>query len=232
MSGHPKDCPSTSTGRTVYLEMTEQTLRQDLLQTSRRMVELGLNRGTAGNASVRCGDDILITPSALPVAEMTEQDMVLLDADGKLLRGRKPSSEWRFHRDILKARPEIGAVLHMHSPFATTIACLGKDVPAVHYHIAIAGGDSVRCTPYSIFGEQNLSDLALEALRDRKACLLGNHGMIALGKDLAEALSVAHEVEYLCEIYWRTLQAGEPRILTAQQMHEVKAKFVEYKKRS
>ena len=212
--------------------MTEQTLRQDLLQTSRRMVELGLNRGTAGNASVRCGDDILITPSALPVAEMTEQDMVLLDADGKLLRGRKPSSEWRFHRDILKARPEIGAVLHMHSPFATTIACLGKDVPAVHYHIAIAGGDSVRCTPYSIFGEQNLSDLALEALRDRKACLLGNHGMIALGKDLAEALSVAHEVEYLCEIYWRTLQAGEPRILTAQQMHEVKAKFVEYKKRS
>ncbi len=196
------------------------------------MVELGLNRGTAGNASVRCGDDILITPSALPVAEMTEQDMVLLDADGKLLRGRKPSSEWRFHRDILKARPEIGAVLHMHSPFATTIACLGKDVPAVHYHIAIAGGDSVRCTPYSIFGEQNLSDLALEALRDRKACLLGNHGMIALGKDLAEALSVAHEVEYLCEIYWRTLQAGEPRILTAQQMHEVKAKFVEYKKRS
>ena len=195
------------------------------------MVELGLNRGTAGNASVRCGDDILITPSALPVAEMTEQDMVLLDADGKLLRGRKPSSEWRFHRDILKARPEIGAVLHMHSPFATTIACLGKDVPAVHYHIAIAGGDSVRCTPYSIFGEQNLSDLALEALRDRKACLLGNHGMIALGKDLAEALSVAHEVEYLCEIYWRTLQAGEPRILTAQQMHEVKAKFVEYKRR-
>ncbi|OIR11100.1 L-fuculose phosphate aldolase [mine drainage metagenome] len=212
--------------------MTEQQLRTSLLQTSRRMVELGLNRGTAGNASVRCGGDILITPSALPVAEMTERDMVLLDADGKLLQGGKPSSEWRFHRDILKVRPEIGAVLHMHSPFATTIACLGKDVPAVHYHIAIAGGDSIRCTPYTIFGEQNLSDLALEALRDRKACLLGNHGMIALGKDLAEALSVAHEVEYLCEIYWRTLQAGEPRILTAQQMHEVQEKFVGYKKRS
>ncbi len=212
--------------------MTEQQLRTSLLQISRRMVELGLNRGTAGNASVRCGGDILITPSALPVAEMTERDMVLLDADGKLLQGGKPSSEWRFHRDILKARPEIGGVLHMHSPFATTIACLGKDVPAVHYHIAIAGGDSIRCTPYTIFGEQNLSDLALEALCDRKACLLGNHGMIALGKDLAEALSVAHEVEYLCEIYWRTLQAGEPRILTAQQMHEVQEKFVGYKKRS
>jgi L-fuculose-phosphate aldolase len=196
------------------------------------MVELGLNRGTAGNASVRCGDHILITPSALPVAQMSEQDIVLLDADGKVLQGGKPSSEWRFHCDILNARAEIGAVLHMHSTFATTIACLRRHVPAVHYHIAIAGGDSIRCTPYSVFGEQNLSDLALEALQDRKACLLGNHGMIALGKDLNEALSVALEVEYLCEIYWRTLQAGEPHILSEQQMFEVKQKFVEYKKRS
>jgi L-fuculose-phosphate aldolase len=213
-------------------DQPEVHLRSALLHTSRRMVELGLNRGTAGNASVRCGSDIIITPSAVPVAEMSEQDMVLLDAGGKVLQGRKPSSEWRFHCDIFKARPEIGAVLHMHSTFATTIACLGKDVPAVHYHIAIAGGDSIRCTPYTIFGEQNLSDLALDALRDRKACLLGNHGMIALGKDLNDALFVAQEVEYLCEIYWRTLSVGEPQILTAQQMHEVKQKFVEYKKRS
>lgn len=213
-------------------DKSELHLRKALLDTSRRMVELGLNRGTAGNASVRCGSDILITPSALPVAEMTEQDLVLIDKDGKILQGRKPSSEWRFHCDIFSARPEIGAILHMHSTFATTIACLGRDVPAVHYHIAIAGGDSIRCTPYTIFGEQNLSDLALEALRDRKSCLLGNHGMIALGKDLPDALSVALEVEYLCEIYWRTLQAGEPQILTAQQMHEVKQKFIDYKKRS
>jgi L-fuculose-phosphate aldolase len=212
--------------------MNEQYFRQQLLQTSRLMVEQGLNRGTAGNASVRCGSNILITPSALPVAEMSEQDMVLLDSDGKVLLGGKPSSEWRFHRDILKERPEIGAVLHMHSTFATTIACLRLNVPAVHYHIANAGGDSIRCTPYSVFGEQNLSDLALEALHDRKACLLGNHGMIALGKDLNDALSVALEVEYLCEIYWRTLQAGEPHVLSAQQMFEVKQKFVEYKKRS
>ena len=212
--------------------MSELDLRQQLLGISRRMVEHGLNRGTAGNASVRCGSDILITPSALPVAEMSEQDMVLLDADGKVLQGGKPSSEWRFHCDILKARSEIGAVLHMHSTFATTIACLRHNVPAVHYHIAIAGGDTIRCTPYSVFGEQNLSDLALEALHERKACLLGNHGMIALGKDLNDAFSVALEVEYLCEIYWRTLQAVEPHILSAQQMHEVQQKFVEYKKRS
>jgi len=163
---------------------------------------------------------------------MSEQDMVLLDTHGKVLKGGKPSSEWRFHRDILQARPEVSAVLHMHSTYATTIACLRRNVPAVHYHIAIAGGDTIRCTPYSVFGEQNLSDLALEALQDRKACLLGNHGMIALGKNLSDALAVALEVEFLCEIYWRTLQAGGPHILTEQQMHEVKQKFVEYKKRS
>lgn len=212
--------------------MSEAQLRTALLHTSRRMVELGLNRGTAGNASVRCGDDILITPSAIPVAEMSEHDLVLVARDGKVLQGRKPSSEWRFHCDILNARPEIGAVLHMHSTYATTMACLGRDVPAVHYHIAIAGGDTIRCTPYTIFGEQNLSDFALDALQGRKACLLGNHGMIALGRDLDDALSVAQEVEFLCEIYWRALSVGEPKILSMQQMRAVQEKFVEYKKRS
>lgn len=212
--------------------MNEQQLRTALLQISRRMVEQGLNRGTAGNASVRCGDNILITPSALPVAEMTGQDMVLIAADGSVLKGGKPSSEWFFHRDILAARSEIGAVLHMHSPFATTMACLRRNIPAVHYMVAMAGGSDIRCTPYSVFGEQELSDHALEALQGRKACLLGNHGMIALGKNPDEALAIAGEVEFLCEIYWRTLQAGEPHILTAQQMHEVREKFVDYKKRS
>jgi len=210
----------------------ERELRAALLDVSRRMVELGLNRGTAGNASVRCGEGLLITPSALPVSEMTASNMVQMTLDGKVLQGGKPSSEWRFHCDILKARPEIGAVLHSHSPFATTLACLRREVPAVHYMIALAGGDSIRCMPYSLFGEQQLSDDALEALQGRKACLLGNHGMIALGVDLDDALVVAQEVEFLCEIYWRTLSLGEPKLLTAQQMHEVKAKFVEYKKRS
>ena len=211
--------------------MTEQTSRQQLLDTSRRLVELGLNRGTAGNASVRYGDGFLITPSALPVSEMTPDSMVRMNLDGSVKQGGKPSSEWRFHRDILAARPELGAVIHTHSINATTIACLRRDVPPVHYMIAMAGGDNIRCTPYTVFGEQALSDHALEALRDRKACLLGNHGMIALGTDLTDALAVTVEVEFVCEIYWRTLQAGEPQILTAQQMHEVKQKFVEYKKR-
>ena len=212
--------------------MNEQQLRTSLLDTTRRLVQIGLNRGSSGNASVRDGDNMLITPSALPVSEMSPDSMVRMDLAGNILQGGKPSSEWRFHRDILAARTDINAVVHVHSTFATTIACLRRDVPAVHYMIALAGGDSIPCTPYSVFGEQALSDHALVALQGRKACLLGNHGMIALGKDLDDALAVAVEVEFLCEIYWRTLQVGEPHILTSQQMHDVKQKFVEYKKRS
>ena len=212
--------------------MNEKHRRTELLNATCHLVELGLNRGASGNASVRDGDGMLITPSALLVSEMTTDSMVRMDLQGMVLQGGKPSSEWRFHRDILVSRPEINAVIHTHSTFATTIACLPRDVPAVHYMIALAGGDTIRCTPYSVFGEQELSDHALEALQGRKACLLGNHGMIALGKDLEDALAVAVEVEFLCEIYWRTLQIGEPHILTSQQMHDVKQKFADYKKRS
>ena len=210
--------------------MSKQGLHQQLLDASQRLVELGLNRGSSGNASVRDGDGMLITPSALPVAAMTPDSMVRMDLNGRVLQGGKPSSEWRFHRDILAARPEIGAVIHAHSTFATTIACMRREVPAVHYMIAMAGGDNIRCTPYSVFGEQELSDHALEALHGRKACLLGNHGMIALGTDLEDALSVAQEVEFVCEVYWRALSAGEPHLLSPLQMHEVDAKFARQRK--
>lgn len=202
-----------------------------LLDIFRQAAELGLNRGTAGNASVRDGDCFLITPSAMPVGVMTPGSMVRMDLSGKVVRGGKPSTEWRIHRDLYAARPRIGAVLHAHSTFATTLACLRRAVPAFHYMIALVGGDSIRCAPYSVFGEQALSDDAIEALRERKACLLANHGMIALGDDPEDALAVAIEVESLCEIYWRTLQAGEPHILTAQQMEEVRRKFADYKRR-
>jgi L-fuculose-phosphate aldolase len=208
------------------------TSRELLMETFRRMAEAGLNRGTSGNASVRDGTSFYVTPSALPVSVMTAQSMVHMDMSGHVLQGGKPSTEWRIHRDLYAARSDVGAVLHAHATFATTLACLRREVPAVHYMIAVAGGDSIRCAPYSVFGEQALSDDALEALRDRKACLLANHGMIALGQDLDDALAVAIEVESLCEIYWRTLQIGAPAILTAQQMNEVRRKFVDYKKRS
>ncbi|MCE9551492.1 MAG: class II aldolase/adducin family protein [Betaproteobacteria bacterium] len=210
----------------------EDSLRLQLLDVSQRLLDLGLNRGTSGNAAVRCGDGMLITPSAMAVADMTPADMVRMDLKGNALCGGKPTSEWRFHRDILANRPDVSAVIHTHSAFATTLACLREDVPAVHYMIAAAGGSMIRCTPYALFGEQTLSDYALSALEGRKACLLANHGMIALGSDLADALMVAIEVEFLCEVYWRALQAGEPHILTTQQMHDVQEKFVDYKKRT
>ena len=203
-------------------------LREQLLNISRRLTELGLNRGTSGNASVRDGDGYLVTPTGMTVEEMTPRDMVWMSFDGKVQGGRQPSSEWRFHRDILQARPEIGAVIHTHAMFATTLACLHRDIPPFHYMIAVAGGDTIRCAPYALFGSQALSDAALSALQDRKACLLANHGMIATGRDLDQALSVAVEVETLCEQYWRALQAGEPQLLSVTQMAEVMEQFKGY----
>lgn len=203
-------------------------LREQLLTVSRQLCDLGLNRGTSGNASVRDGAGFLVTPTGLAVEQMTPRDMVAMDFDGKAHGERAPSSEWRFHRDILQARPEVGAVIHTHATFATTLACLHREVPPFHYMIAVAGGDTIRCAPYALFGSQALSDAALAALQDRRACLLANHGMIAIGRDLTQALSVAVEVETLCEQYWRALQAGEPKLLSAAQMAEVMEQFKGY----
>jgi L-fuculose-phosphate aldolase len=215
---------------------TLKNSREQLLHTSQQLVTQGLNKGTAGNASVRFADGFLVTPSGMAVAEMTPASMVQMQFDGSYDKTTStdklniPSSEWRFHRDILLARPEINAVIHTHSMFATTLACLHKDIPPFHYMIALAGGDTIRCAPYALFGSQQLSDNALIALTDRKACLLANHGMIALGRDLDEALNVAIEVENLCEQYWRTLQVAEPSLLTEAQMQEVFQQFKGYGK--
>jgi L-fuculose-phosphate aldolase len=170
----------------------------------------------------------LVTPSGVPVDKLSANAMVLMDFQGKPVSDGKPSSEWHFHKDILVARCEVGAVVHTHSRFATAFSCLQLDIPAFHYMIAAAGGDSIRCCPYALFGSQALSDLALIALKDRKACLLGNHGMIAVGKDLSTALALAVEVESLCEQYWTALQLGQPNILSSSQMAEVLEKFTTY----
>jgi L-fuculose-phosphate aldolase len=217
------------------LEETMKIEREQLLKTSQKLVALGLNKGSAGNVSVRSTQGFLITPSGLPVDEMTPASMVQMRFDGSFETDKtqpniKPSSEWRFHCDILKNRPEINAVIHTHSMFATTLACLHKDIPPFHYMIAVVGGDTIRCAPYALFGSQALSDNALSALIDRKACLLANHGMIALGRDLDDALSVTVEVENLCEQYWRALQLGEPHILTEAEMRDVFQQFKGYGK--
>lgn len=201
---------------------------QQLVSTARQMATLGLNKGTSGNASVRVDDGFLVTPSGVPAADLSENSMVYMQWDGTPEAGKKPSSEWRFHRDILLARPEVHAVVHTHSMFATTIACLGMEVPAFHYMMATVGGDSLRCAPYALFGTQALSDHALTALQGRRACLLAHHGMIAVGKDLTQALAMAVEVENLCEQYWRLLQLGEVKQLSQQQMQDVHAQFNGY----
>jgi L-fuculose-phosphate aldolase len=193
-----------------------------------RLASLGLNRGSAGNVGLRFGQGFLVTPSGVPPDELVAQAMVEMDFSGAVLGDGKPSSEWRFHRDILAARSDMGAVVHTHSRYATTLACLQREVPAFHYMIAAAGGDTIRCSPYALFGTQALSDLALRALEDRKACLLGNHGMIAMGRDLTKAMALAVEVESLCAQYWSALQLGQPQILSHSQMQEVLEKFKGY----
>jgi L-fuculose-phosphate aldolase len=208
--------------------MTEPELRQQIVDTARAMVSRGLNRGTSGNVSVRHGNACLITPSGLPYEEISPQDIVRMDFHGAWNGKRAPSSEWRFHLDILASRPEVNAILHAHSTFATTLACLGLEVPAFHYMIAAAGGNSIRCAPYATFGTQALSDHALEALSGRKACLLGNHGLIVVGETLKSGLALAVEVEALCEQYWRALQIAKPQLLSDAEMEVVLEKFKTY----
>lgn len=203
-------------------------LREQLLAVTRKLSDLGLNKGTAGNASVRDDQGFLVTPSGMPVEAMTPHDMVQMDFDGNAHGTRPPSSEWRFHRDILVARPEVGAVIHTHSMFAVTLSCLRRDIPSFHYMIALAGGGDIRCAAYALFGTQALSDAALDALHDRKACLLANHGMIAVGRNLENAFSITVEVEALCEQYWRTLQVGGPVLLSDQEMQDAIEQFKGY----
>ncbi len=206
----------------------ESKLRRAMVAASLELVARGLNRGTSGNVGVRCGDHILVTPSGVPARDLTGQGMVLLAPEGAVIGAGRPSSEWRIHRDILVSRPDLHAVVHVHSPFATTLACLGLEIPPFHYMIAAAGGATIRCAPYALFGTQALSDHALAALRDRRACLLAQHGMIAAGHDLDHALALCVEVESLCEQYWRARQIGEPPHLSEAQMAEVMERFKTY----
>ena len=208
--------------------MDEQALRQEIIATAIAMNARGINRGKSGNVSARTASGFLVTPTALAYESMHPGDVVAMNMDGTAHGARAPSSEWRFHRDIYAARTEAQAVVHVHSPFATTLSCLERGIPAFHYMIAVAGGSDIRCAPYATFGTQELSDHALGALEGRRACLLANHGMIAVGANLADALALAIEVEALAEQYWRALQIGEPRLLYAAEMAVVLEKFRTY----
>ena len=208
--------------------MGEAELRHEIVERCREMNAAGINQGTSGNISARCDDGLLVTPSGIPY-ERLEPDMVVrMGFDGSWEGELKPSSEWRFHRDILKARPELNAVVHAHPPHATALAIRGEGIPPVHYMVAVAGGRDIRCAPYATFGTQELSDHALRALEGRQACLLANHGMIACGFSLGHAMWLAVEVETLARQYLLALQAGEPRLLTEAELDAVFEKFGSY----
>lgn len=204
-------------------------LRTALCAAMRALVSEGLTRGTAGNLSVRTARGMLITPSGIRPAALTPAMIVALGADGTSPEHEcRPSSEWRFHRDIYVARSEVQAVVHVHSPHATALACQRRGIPAFHYMIAVAGGDSVRCADYATFGTQALSDAALAALAGRRACLLANHGQIAVGATLSAALDLAGEVEELARQYQLAASTGIPVLLGAREMRAVMQQFKGY----
>ena len=211
-------------------------LRQKLISTACRTMSCGLNKGVAGNLSVRAEENgeagFLITPTGIAYESLAPADIVFMRLDGSATGRRKPSSEWRFHRDVYVARSEAGAIVHAHSPFATSLACLRRDIPAFHYMIARFGGDTLRCASYATFGTQQLSDAALAAMTQRNACLLANHGMLVFGRDLDQALDLAVELEALCEQYWRACQLGEPVLLDEREMATVLEKFAHYGQQS
>jgi L-fuculose-phosphate aldolase len=208
----------------------DRDLRNKLFRAYKEMITLGLNRGTSGNCSVRCDrpNKILITPSGIPLENMTPASIVQMDLGGEVELGGKPTSEWRLHCDILKERPDAEALVHTHSVAASALACLRQEIPAFHYMVAVIGGDVIRCAPYALFGTQELSEGVLQALKGLKACLIANHGVIALGRDLLEAVQIAQEVENLAEKFLKALSVGKPHILSRAEMDEVIEKFKDY----
>lgn len=207
-------------------------LRTELIEACRSMNSLGINKGTAGNISVRHGDGFLISPTGIPYDKLTPEHVVAMNWDATFAGDVLPSSEWRFHRDILRARPDLNAVVHTHSTHATAVSILGRNIPAVHYAIAAAGGPSIRCAPYELFGTQALADRVLEALEGRRACLMAHHGVIAAHGSIARALALAVTVETLAEQYLLCLPLGEPPCLTDEQIAEVLERFKTYGQQS
>ena len=207
---------------------SERAKRQSIIDACLQMNQMGINQGTSGNISLRHGEGMLITPTSTPYEAMKPEQIVFMKLDRPPDAGQRPSSEWRFHRDILRARPEVNAVVHAHPPYATIVAIMGKEIPPIHYMIACAGGDTIRCAPYATFGTEALSKHAVAALEDRSACLLDHHGMIAIGPSLARAMWLAVEVETLARQYHGCLQIGKPPLLSKAEIENVRTRMAGY----
>ncbi|MDW3097296.1 MAG: class II aldolase/adducin family protein [Alphaproteobacteria bacterium] len=209
--------------------MSDMVLRQDVIDTACAMQASGLSPQRSGNVSVRSGDGFLITPTGMSYEDLTPEDVAYVAMDGSQPEDqRRPSSEWHMHQALFAARPQAQAVVHAHSAFAVSLACLREDIPPFHYMIAVAGGKDIRCADYATFGTEDLARNAVAAMTDRKACLLANHGQLVFGDSLTSALELAHEVEDLCAQYWRARQVGNPVILDDAEMERVIAKFAGY----
>jgi L-fuculose-phosphate aldolase len=213
----------------------ETELRQQIIATCRAMNATGLNQGTSGNVSARHGEVMLITPTGVAYDALQPEDLAAMPLQGDYgswTGPLKPSSEWRFHLDIMRARPEVGGIVHAHSTYATTLACARKDIPAVHYMMAAAGGPTIRCSGYATYGTKELSIAALEALEGRTCCLLANHGFIATGADLGKAMWLAVELETIARQYYLTLGIGGAVILSDAEIAHVIERFKDYGPRS
>ena len=204
-------------------------LRDELIATARRMSELGLAPGTTGNVSVRSARGFVVTPSGMAYDQLRGDDAVAIDLDGTIRPGqRAPSTEWRLHRDILAARPDAQAIVHTHSLFCTTLSCLRRSLPAIHYTVVLANSDEIPCADYATFGSSELAASVVRALGRGHACLMANHGMVALGDTLPRALRLAAEIETLAAQYWHAAQLGQPYVLDGEELGRVRARFAEY----
>lgn len=209
----------------------ETELRRGIIEASRRMNAIGLNQGTSGNISARAGDRMLITPSGVPYDELEPEDIAAMPLEGEYGAWEGPlgpSTEWRFHLDITRARPDVGAIVHAHSTYATTLAICRKEIPACHYMIAASGGTTIRCAEYATYGTKELSENALRALEGRNSCLLANHGMIATGPNLSKAMWLAVELETIAKQYYLSLTLGGPVLLPDEEIANVMERFKSY----
>ena len=206
----------------------DRAKRQSIIEACLQINRLGINQGTSGNISLRHDGGMLITPTSTPYEAMKPEQIVFMKIDGTPDTRQRPSSEWRFHRDILKSRPEMNAVVHAHPPYATMLAIMGREIPPIHYMIACAGGDTIRCAPYATFGTEQLTQHAVAALEGRSACLLAHHGMIAIGPSLSKAMWLAVEVETLARQYHGCLQIGKPPLLSKAEIERVRTRMEGY----
>lgn len=208
----------------------DRGLCQDIVDTARALSPQGLGVGRSGNVSARCAGGMLITPSGVAYEAMSADDIVLVDGAGKVPdNSMRPSSEWRFHQAIYRARPEAGAVVHCHSRFATVLACARAAIPAFHYMVAVAGGADIACADYALFGSEELSQNVLSALEGRSACLMANHGQVAFGGALTDALELAREIEELAAQYYAVLKLDRVHLLDEKEMDEVLRRFADYR---